>query len=119
MEEIVEAARKAGAHDFIMAQPRSYDTPIGQRGCTLSGGQRQRLCIARVFLKDPPVLIFDEATSALDLETEEIIQESLRDLSKNRTTLVIAHRLSTLEQAGRVLILDGEGLRRDNRRPPL
>jgi ATP-binding cassette subfamily B protein len=111
MEEIAEAARKAGAHDFIMAQPQSYDTPIGQRGCTLSGGQRQRLCIARVFLKDPPVLIFDEATSALDLETEKLIQESLRDLSKNRTTLVIAHRLSTLEQADRVLILDGEGVR--------
>jgi ATP-binding cassette subfamily B protein len=113
IEEIAEAARKAGAHDFIMAQPQSYDTPIGQRGYTLSGGQRQRLCIARVFLKDPPVLIFDEATSALDLETEKLIQESLRDLSKNRTTLVIAHRPSTLEQADRVLILGEEGIRED------
>lgn len=94
-EEVIEAAKKANAHDFIMELPDGYDTDCGQRGVKLSGGQKQRLSIARVFLKNPPILIFDEATSALDNESEHIVQQSLESLAKNRTTLVIAHRLST------------------------
>ncbi len=97
--EVIEAAKKANAHDFILALPDGYDTDIGQRGVKLSGGQKQRLSIARVFLKDPPVLIFDEATSALDNESEKVVQDSLDDLAKNRTTFVIAHRLSTIRNA--------------------
>ncbi len=109
-EEIMEAARKANAHDFIMALPNGYDTDIGQRGVKLSGGQKQRLSIARVFLKDPPILIFDEATSALDNESERVVQESLERLAKDRTTFVIAHRLTTIRNAQRILVLTEEGI---------
>ena len=109
-EEIMEAAKNANAHDFIMNLPEGYDTNIGQRGVKLSGGQKQRLSIARVFLKNPPILIFDEATSALDNESEKVVQESLEKLAKNRTTFVIAHRLSTIRNARRILGLTEEGI---------
>ncbi|HEX4198178.1 MAG TPA: ABC transporter ATP-binding protein [Caulobacteraceae bacterium] len=108
--EIVEAARHAQAHEFIMDLPRGYDTDIGQRGVKLSGGQKQRLTIARVFLKDPPVLIFDEATSALDVESERAIQAALQQLASGRTTLVIAHRLSTVRHADRIVVLGEDGV---------
>jgi ATP-binding cassette subfamily B protein len=108
--EIVEAAKKANAHDFIMSLPNGYQTDIGQRGVKLSGGQKQRLSIARVFLKDPPVLIFDEATSSLDNESEKVVQDSLNDLAKNRTTFIIAHRLSTVRNAKRILVLTEQGI---------
>jgi ATP-binding cassette, subfamily B, bacterial len=110
LEEIVEAAKKANAHDFIMALPEGYNTDIGQRGVKLSGGQKQRLSIARVFLKDPPIIIFDEATSALDNESERAVQESLERLTNNRTTLVIAHRLSTIRNAQRIVVLTDSGI---------
>ncbi len=109
-EEIMEAAKNANAHDFIMNLPEGYDTNIGQRGVKLSGGQKQRLSIARVFLKNPPILILDEATSALDNESEKVVQESLEKLAKNRTTFVIAHRLSTIRNARRILVLTEEGI---------
>ena len=109
-EEIIEAAKSANAHDFIMGLPDGYDTYIGQRGVKLSGGQKQRLSIARVFLKNPPILIFDEATSALDNESEKVVQESLEKLAKNRTTFVIAHRLSTIRNAKRILVLTENGI---------
>ena len=109
-EEIVEAAKNANAHDFIMSLPDGYDTDIGQRGVKLSGGQKQRLSIARVFLKNPPILIFDEATSALDNESEKVVQESLEKLAKNRTTFVIAHRLSTIKHAEHILVLTERGI---------
>jgi ATP-binding cassette subfamily B protein len=109
-EEIVEAAKKANAHDFIMALPHGYETDIGQRGVKLSGGQKQRLSIARVFLKDPPIIIFDEATSALDNESERAVQDSLERLTNNRTTLVIAHRLSTVRNAQRIVVLTEHGI---------
>jgi len=110
MDEIVAAAKKANAHDYIMSLPNGYDTDIGQRGVKLSGGQKQRLSIARVFLKDPPVLVFDEATSSLDNESERAVQESLEKLANNRTTLVIAHRLSTIRNAQRIVVLTDCGI---------
>jgi ATP-binding cassette, subfamily B, bacterial len=108
--EVIEAAKKANAHDFILELPYGYETDIGQRGVKLSGGQKQRLSIARVFLKDPPVLIFDEATSALDNESEKVVQDSLEYLARNRTTLVIAHRLSTIRNAKRIVVLTDRGI---------
>lgn len=108
--EIVAAAQNANAHEFIMNLPEGYDTNIGQRGIKLSGGQKQRLSIARVFLKNPPVLIFDEATSALDNESERVVQESLEKLAKGRTTFVIAHRLSTIRNAQKILVLTENGI---------
>ena len=110
MEEVIEAAKNANAHDFIMSFPDGYNTDIGQRGIKLSGGQKQRLSIARVFLKNPPILIFDEATSALDNESEKVVQESLESLAKNRTTFVIAHRLTTIQNAEKILVLTEEGI---------
>lgn len=109
-EEVIEAAKNANAHEFIMSFPDGYQTDIGQRGIKLSGGQKQRLSIARVFLKNPPILIFDEATSALDNESERVVQESMERLAKNRTTLVIAHRLTTIQNAERILVLSEDGI---------
>ena len=109
-EEIIDAAKKAYAHDFIMELPQRYDTEIGQRGIKLSAGQRQRLSIARLFLKDPPLIILDEATSALDNESEREVQRSLERLIENRSTLVIAHRLSTIRNADRILVLTPGGI---------
>lgn len=109
-EEIILAAKNANAHDFIMELPDGYNTDIGQRGVKLSGGQKQRLSIARVFLKNPPILIFDEATSSLDNESEKVVQDSLEMLAKNRTTFVIAHRLSTIKNAKRILVLTEDGI---------
>jgi len=110
MEEVVQAAKNANAHDFIMSFPDGYMTDIGQRGIKLSGGQKQRLSIARVFLKNPPILIFDEATSALDNESEKVVQDSLESLAKNRTTFVIAHRLTTIQNAEKILVLTEDGI---------
>ena len=109
-EEVIAAAKKANAHDFIMELPKGYETDIGQRGIKLSGGQKQRLSIARVFLKNPPILILDEATSALDNESENIVKESLEELAHNRTTFVIAHRLSTIRNAQKILVLTENGI---------
>ena len=109
-EEVIEAAKNANAHEFIMSLPQGYETDIGQRGIKLSGGQKQRLSIARVFLKNPPILIFDEATSALDNESEKVVQDSLEKLAKNRTTFVIAHRLSTIKNAEKILVLTENGI---------
>ncbi len=109
-EEIINAAKLAGAHDFIMALENGYDTHVGQRGVRLSGGQKQRICIARVFLRDPSVLIFDEATSALDNESELVVQTSLEKLSKGRTTFIIAHRLSTIRNADIIIVLTENGI---------
>ena len=109
-EEVIAAAKKANAHDFIMELEEGYDTDCGQRGVKLSGGQKQRISIARVFLKNPPILIFDEATSALDNESESIVQESLEKLSQDRTTFVIAHRLSTIKNAKHICVLTENGI---------
>ena len=108
--EIEEAARRARIHDFILSLPDGYDTYVGERGVKLSGGQKQRISIARVFLKNPPILILDEATSALDNTTEMMIQQSLDDLCHGRTTLVVAHRLSTIKNADEIVVLTGEGI---------
>lgn len=109
-EEIISAAKQANAHGFIMALPHGYDTDIGERGVKLSGGQKQRISIARVFLKDPPIIIFDEATSSLDNESEKAVQSSLERLARNRTTIVIAHRLSTVRNAQRIIVLADGGI---------
>lgn len=109
-EEVIAAAKEANAYDFIMSLPNGFETDIGQRGIKLSGGQKQRISIARVFLKNPPILIFDEATSALDNESEKIVQESMEKLAKNRTTIVIAHRLSTIRNAEKILVLTDKGI---------
>jgi len=109
-EEVVRAAKNANAHEFIMGFPQGYHTDIGQRGVKLSGGQKQRLSIARVFLKNPPILIFDEATSALDNESEQVVQKSLEGLAKERTTFVIAHRLTTIQNAQKILVLTEDGI---------
>ena len=105
-EEIVAAARDAAAHDFIMAMPEGYDSSVGERGQKLSGGERQRIAIARAILKDAPILLLDEATSALDAESERLVQQALGRLMKNRTTLVIAHRLSTVREANLIVVLE-------------
>ncbi len=105
-EEVYRAAKAANAHDFIVHLPDGYDTTVGERGVKLSGGQKQRIAIARVFLKNPPILILDEATSALDLESEHLIQEALEKLAKNRTTFIIAHRLSTITHADRIVLIE-------------
>ena len=109
-KEIIEAARRASIHDFIMELPEQYDTYVGERGTSLSGGQKQRISIARVFLKNPPILILDEATSALDNESERWIQRSLEELSQNRTTITIAHRLSTIRDADEIIVITEDGI---------
>ena len=105
-EEIIAAAKAAYAHDFIMALPQGYDTPLGAQGLNLSGGQRQRIAIARAILKNAPILILDEATSALDNESEYFIQRAFDQAMRDRTTIVIAHRLSTIENANRIVVMD-------------
>lgn len=109
-EEIIYAAKLANIHEFVMTLPKQYDTFIGERGVKLSGGQKQRLSIARLFLKNPPILILDEATSALDNATEQMIQSALDTLSQNKTTLVVAHRLSTIKNADQIVVLTEKGI---------
>lgn len=109
-EKVIEAAKKANIHDYIMSLPEGYETFVGERGVKLSGGQKQRISIARVFLKNPPILVLDEATSALDNVTENYIQDSLDELCKNRTTIVVAHRLSTIKHADEIIVMDRDGI---------
>jgi subfamily B ATP-binding cassette protein MsbA len=109
-KEIVAAAQAAAAHDFIMAQPQGYDTRVGDGGLRLSGGQRQRLALARAILKNAPILLLDEATSALDAESERLVQEALAQFTRGRTTLVIAHRLSTVQRADLIAVIDNGAL---------
>ena len=109
-EDVIEAAKRAGAHDFIMELKDGYDTYVGERGVKLSGGQKQRISIARVFLKNPPIIILDEATSALDNESEFAVAKSLGELSEGRTTLTIAHRLSSIRNSDRILVLTDDGI---------
>jgi ATP-binding cassette, subfamily B, bacterial len=118
-EQIVESARRAHLEDFISSLPEGYETQIGERGLKLSGGQKQRLAIARMFLKNPPILILDEATSALDTETESIIQAALTELAKNRTTLVIAHRLATIRNADRIVVVTEDGIAEEGKHDEL
>jgi ATP-binding cassette subfamily B protein len=118
-EEIREAARRAHLQEFIASLPEGYETQIGERGLKLSGGQKQRLAIARMFLKNPPILILDEATSALDTETESIIQTALTELSKNRTTLMIAHRLATIRNADRIVVVTADGIAEEGKHDEL
>jgi ATP-binding cassette subfamily B protein len=106
MEDVIEAARRARAHDFIVKLPKGYQTEVGERGVKLSGGERQRVALARAFLADAPILILDEATSSLDTETEREVQAAMADLKRGRTTIVIAHRLSTVREADRILVFD-------------
>ena len=106
-EDVIEAAKMAGAHEFITQLKNGYDTYVGERGVKLSGGQKQRISIARVFLKNPAILVLDEATSALDNESEYLVNQSLEKLAQGRTTLTIAHRLSTIQGADRILVLSG------------
>jgi subfamily B ATP-binding cassette protein HlyB/CyaB len=105
LDAVVQAARLAGAHEFITAMPEGYDTRVGEHGASLSGGQRQRIAIARALITQPRILIFDEATSALDYESEQVIQDNMREIVRGRTVLIIAHRLSTLRDADRIIVL--------------
>jgi len=107
---VIAAAKAAGAHEFITALKDGYDTYVGERGLKLSGGQKQRISIARLFLKNPPILILDEATSALDNENELYVQNSLKELSRGRTTITIAHRLTTIKNCDRIFVLDENGI---------
>lgn len=109
-DEIINAAKKANIHDFVCTLPNGYDTEVGERGVKLSGGQKQRISIARAFLKNPPILILDEATSALDNMSEMLIQSSLEKLSEGRTTIVVAHRLSTVKNADEIIVITPDGI---------